>query len=192
MPLVSSPSLHMPNYSFPTMPIGPSQESTSYWFLVQVKPRAEKVSALHLEQLGLTSFCPYLKREKIIRRARREVVTPLFPGYVFVKFDPQFHYRAVHFSTGVRRVVSFGDTLARVDSSIIEAIRARITQGFIHVSKSSSFQPGQKVRIQDGPLQGLEAVFECEMSDRQRVTLLLKTVAYQARVVVPVDQIANL
>jgi len=60
------------------------------------------------------------------------------------------------------------------------------------VSECSSFTPGQKVRIQDGPLQGLEAIFEREMSDRQRVVLLLQSVAYQARVVVHVDQIANL
>ena len=103
-----------------------------------------------------------------------------------------FHYRAVQFSIGVRKVVSFGNTLAWVDSSIIEEIRARIIQGCVHVSNCSSFQPGQKVRIHDGPLKGLEAVFECEMSDRRRVTLLLETVAYQARVVIPVHQIANL
>ncbi len=188
--MVSSSSLDIPNF-FPPNPIAPSWQSTSDWYLVHVKPRAEKISALHLDQLGLESFCPHIKQEKIIRRVRREVVAPLFPGYVFAKFDPLFHYRAVQFSTGVRKVVCFGDTLARVDSTIIEAIRARITQGFVYVS-NSSFQPGQKVRIQAGPLRGLEAVFECEMSDRRRVTLLLETVAYQARVVVPADQIANL
>jgi len=164
----------------------------SCWYLVQVKPRGEKVSSIHLDQLGLEVFCPQLKQEKIIRRVRREVVGPLFPGYVFVKFDLLFHYRAVQYATGVRRVVSFGDTFARVDSSIIDTMRARLTQGCIHVSNCSSFQPGQKVRIHDGPLKGFEAVFECEMSDRRRVSLLLERVAYQARVVVPVDQIANL
>ncbi len=189
--MIMSSSLDIP-YSFPTEPMGFSPESPLSWFLVHVKPRAEKVSTLHLDQLGLEAFCPQLKQEKIIRRVRREVVGPLFPGYVFVKFDPMFHYRAVQFSIGVRKVVSFGNTLARVDSSIIEEIRARIIQGCVHVSNCSSFQPGQKVRIHDGPLKGFEAIFECEMSDRRRVTLLLDTVAYQARVIVPVDQIAHL
>lgn len=177
---------------FPSESTKVSVDSTLGWFLVHVKPRSEHVSTLHLEQLGLESFCPQLKQEKIIRRVRREVVAPLFPGYMFVKFNPVIHYRAVQFSTGVRKVVRFGDNLARVDSSIIDAIRARITEGCIHVSKCSAFQPGQKVRIHEGPLQGFEAIFECEMSDRQRVTLLLETVAYQARIVVPINQIANL
>ncbi len=189
--MVTSATFDIPSLDSPE-PVRPLPESMSAWFLVHVKPRAEKVSAVYLDQLGLEAFCPQLKQEKIIRRVRREVVVPLFPGYVFVKFDPMFHYRAVQYATGVRRVVTFGDTFARVDSSIIEAMRARITQGCVHVSNCSSFQPGQKVRIHDGPLKGLEAVFECEMSDRRRVTLLLETVAYQARVVIPVHQIANL
>lgn len=167
-------------------------EASVHWYLVHVKTRAEKMASIHLDRLGLESFCPQLKQEKIIRRVRREVVVPFFPGYMFVKFDPMFQYRAVQYSSGVRRIVTFGDTLARVDSSIIETLRERMTKGCVHVSNSSSFQPGQKVRIHEGPLQGFEAVFECEMSDRQRVTLLLKTVAYQARVVVPVTQIATL
>lgn len=167
-------------------------EVKSHWFLVHVKPRAEKVSELHLGKLGLETFCPQLKQEKIIRRIHKQIVVPLFPGYVFVKFDPAVHYRAVQYSTGVRSVVSFGDALARVDTSIIEMIRARTRKGCIQVVTRSVFQPGQRVRIHDGPLQGLEAVFECEMSDRQRVTLLLETVAYQARVVVPIHQISNL
>jgi len=176
----------------PTESMVASSHDHAHWYLVHVKTRAEKMASVHLDRLGLETFCPQLKQEKIIRRIRREVLTPFFPGYVFVKFDPMFQFRAVQYATGVRKIVTFGDTLARVDSSIIETMRERMTKGCVHVSNHSSFQPGQKVRIHDGPLQGFEAVFECEMSDRQRVTLLLKTVAYQARVVVPVSQIANL
>lgn len=189
--MITSAMFDLPSFA-PAESITPSLESTQSWFLVHVKSRSEKVSAVHIDQLGLHAFCPQIKQNKIIRRVRREVVVPLFPGYIFVKFDPQFHYRAVQYATGVRRVVTFGDTFARVDSSTIEAMRARIIQGCFQVTNNSSFQPGQKVRIHDGPLQGLEAVFECEMSDRRRVTLLLETVAYQARVVVPVNQIVNL
>ncbi|MDT7041988.1 transcription termination/antitermination protein NusG [Candidatus Nitronereus thalassa] len=190
--MIASTSL-LETQSFSASETGKSADvPRSHWFLVHVKNRAEKASGQNLDQLGLESFCPHRKQEKIIRRVRREVILPLFPGYLFVKFDPAVQFRAVQFCTGVLRVVTFGDTLARVDSSIIEAMRDRMTQGWVDMSNCTPFQPGQKVRIQDGPLRGLEAVFESEMSDRQRVTLLLKTVAYQARVVMPVDQITNL
>lgn len=189
--MVASSILDLP-IPAPTESLVSPCDPHSCWYLVHVKSRAEKSAAVHLERLGLESFCPQLKQEKIIRRVRRDIMVPFFPGYVFVKFDPMFQYRAVQYSTGVRKIVTFGDTLARVDSSIIETLRERMTKGCVDVSNSSSFQAGQKVRIHEGPLQGFEAVFECEMSDHQRVTLLLKTVAYQARVVVPVRQITTL
>ena len=162
----------------------------SQWYVIHSKPRAEKLAGLHLNKLGIETLCPYMLQRKQIRRKQVTQEVPLFPGYLFAKFDPDSEFRAVQYATGVRCVVSFGEALARINASLIKAMRERIYQGYVTVTKSIAFQPGQKVRIHDGPLQGFEAVFECEMSDQQRVALLLKTVAYQARVVVSVDHIA--
>ena len=71
--MIPSSSLDIPS-PFPPEPMIPSMKSMSCWYLVQVKPRGEKVSSIHLDQLGLEVFCPQLKQEKIIRRVRREVV----------------------------------------------------------------------------------------------------------------------
>jgi transcription antitermination factor NusG len=60
------------------------------------------------------------------------------------------------------------------------------------IVQTPSFSAGQTVRVQSGPLKGLEAIFEREMGDRQRAVLLLKTLSYQARVVVDLDQVVNL
>ena len=166
--------------------------STAQWFVVHSKPRSEKSAGVYLRRLGIETLCPYLLQRKVIRRRQIERGIPLFPGYLFARFDPETEFRAVQYATGVRCVVCFGEILARVEDTIIESIKNRIHQGYITVTKSATFFPGQKVRIHHGPLQGFEAVFECEMSDQQRVALLLKTVAYQARVVVPLDQIAEI
>jgi len=57
---------------------------------------------------------------------------------------------------------------------------------------TSTFRPGQVVRIQEGPLHGLEAIFEREMPGYQRAVLLLRALSYQARVVVDMAHIVNL
>lgn len=163
-----------------------------HWYLVNSKTHSEKIAESSLVHLGVEVFCPLLKQEKIIRRRRQTVIAPLFPGYIFARFDPKHQYRAVHYATGVRQVVTFGSVLAKVEEELIEAIKDRMERGYVTVQAATPFKPGQKVRIQDGPFQGLEAVFECEMSDRQRVALLLKAVAYQARVVVRADQVTSL
>jgi transcription antitermination factor NusG len=43
---------------------------------------------------------------------------------------------------------------------------------------------GQIVRIHKGPFCGFEAIFEEELNGSQRVALLMKTVAFQGRVIV--------
>jgi transcriptional antiterminator RfaH len=48
------------------------------------------------------------------------------------------------------------------------------------------------VRIKDGLLCGLEAVFEKEMIGQQRAMLLMKTLTCQVRVIVDLKSVANL
>ena len=69
-------------------------------------------------------------------------------------------------------------------------MKTRLCNGYVSQAPRL-LAPGQVVKIQDGPLSGFEAVFEREMPDRQRVVLLLRALAYQARVVVPFEQVVN-
>ena len=160
------------------------------WYAVNTKSRQENLAERNIQRLGLETFCPQLKQDKVIRRRRQTVIRPLFPGYLFARFNLATHYRAVNYAQGVRKIVTFGSTPEAVDEVIIESIKSRARDGFVTV-QPSSFTPGQVVRIQEGPLQGLEAVFEMEMSDHQRVVILLRTLSYQARVVVPLEQVVG-
>ncbi len=160
------------------------------WYAVNTKPRQEDIAELNLQRLGVEIFFPQLKQEKLIRRKRQSVIGPLFPGYLFARFNLDAHYRAVNYAQGVRRMVSFGAAPVAVAEEVIESIKSRVCDGYVTV-QPPSFKPGQVVRIQEGPLRGLEAVFEQETSDHQRVVLLLQTLSYQARVVVPVELVVG-
>ena len=161
------------------------------WYTVNTKPRQETLAAQSLMRLGVETFLPQFKRSKLIRGKRRPVTSALFPGYLFARFDMPTHYRAVNFSRGVRRVVSFGSAPVTIEDEMIESIKGKLLDGYA-VPQASSFSPGQPVRIQEGPLRGLEAVFERPMDDQHRVILLLKALSYQAHVVVELDDVANL
>ena len=69
-------------------PFGEWEASIKDQFLVHTKPHSERLAETHLQQFGVEIFCPLLKQENIIRRRRRSVISPLFPGYLFAKFDP--------------------------------------------------------------------------------------------------------
>ena len=165
--------------------------SVRYWYAVSTKPHHERRAELNLRRLGVETFNPELKERKVIRRVRRVVTVPLFPGYLFAKLDLDKQFRAVSYAKGVRRIVAFGSTPEKVDEELIEAIKVRLNNGEV-IAPARVLQVGQTVKIQDGPLGGLHAVFEREMTGQQRAVLLLQTLAYQARVVVPLEQVVNL
>ena len=163
------------------------------WYVVSTKPNQEKQAEQNIVRLGVGCFLPLLQEQKTIRRKSRAVVTPLFPGYLFVQINVSEHYRMVTYTRGVQRIVEFGSGPVEVDASVIDAIRSKMTDSKVYVlekSKELRLNSGQLVHIKGGPLEGLEAVFMHEMPGRQRAMVLLNAIALQARAEVGIDLLA--
>jgi transcriptional antiterminator RfaH len=159
------------------------------WYAVSTKPHQEKHAELHIKQYDIECFLPLLKENKIIRRTRKEVIKPLFPGYLFARFDPDKHCRAVGYATGVRKVVEFGSGPVELDATMIDAIKERLNNGYVTLMPVRLVH-GQVVHINGGPLAGLEAVFVREMTDRNRVLLLLNTLGLHAKLNMSINQVS--
>ena len=158
------------------------------WYAIRTKPHQEKVAELHLRQFCADVLAPLVKEHKTVRGQGKWVTEPLFPGYLFARFDLQDTYRAVKFARGVSNIVEFGSRPAEVSESIIHAIRERLVEGLVTI-QPASFHQGQVVRITDGPLAGLEAVFFREMKKQQRVCVLLNLLGQQTRMTMGIHQI---
>jgi transcriptional antiterminator RfaH len=125
-----------------------------------------------------------MKQEKLVWGVPQRVIKPLFPGYLFARFCPAAYLHLIQYARGVRRVVSAGETPLPVDEEIIRAIQLRIgEEGYVRI-EPKPLQPGDRVIVHEGPLQGLMGIFERELSDRERVMLLLEAIEYQARVLI--------
>ena len=162
-----------------------------FWYAVSTKTHCEAVAYCSLDHLGIEVFFPMLKEEKTIRGKRQVAQSPLFPGYLFARFEAITEFRAVTYARGVKKVVSFGAGPCVVDDSLIEALRDRTSDGVIAISENY-LTPGKVVRIQEGPLGGLEAVFEKQINGASRAVLLLKALSFQARVILGSQRVANL
>jgi len=159
------------------------------WYVVSTKPHQEKQAELHIKQCGIECFLPLLKESKTIRRMPKTVFSPLFPGYLFARFDLDKHCRAVSYATGVRKIVEFGSGPVALDATMIDAIKERLHDGYV-TPRSECFKLGQIVHIKGGPLAGLEAVFMREMTDRNRVLVLLNTLGLHAKLTLNMDQVS--
>ena len=160
-----------------------------HWYAVSTKPHQEQQAELHIKQCDIECFLPLLKESKIIRRMRKTVIEPLFPGYLFARFDLDKHYRAVSYATGVRKIVEFGSGPVKLDATMIDAIKERLNNGYVTLMPIRPVH-GQVVHIKGGPLAGLEAVFVREMTERNRVLVLLNTLGFHAKLTLNIDQVS--
>ncbi|MCG3148392.1 MAG: Transcription antitermination protein RfaH [Verrucomicrobiae bacterium] len=158
------------------------------WFAIHTKPRQEGIAETSLQRESVETFYPKLCRRKTVRRVRRLVTSPLFPSYIFARFDAQTSRRLVKYATGIINIVSFGGNPAIVDDSLIAAIKAHAKDDVVSV-QPPSFKPGDTVEIQTGPFRGLQGIFERELSDRERVIILLEVLSKGARVEIPCTEL---
>lgn len=160
------------------------------WYCIHTRPQKEVATRQYYsDSLGVETYHPTLREQRVIRRVRRVVVRPLFPRYLFCRFEPAFHYRAVRYAPDVIDVVHLGAAPTIVPDQLIADLKNWAGDELDVVSLQRKFSPGDLVDIADGPLMGLRAVVQHELSDSQRVAVLLAFLDCGARTVVDRSQL---
>src|SRR5207248_661984 len=144
-----------------------------FWFCLRAQTKREHFAAIALrKQYQITCFAPRLRMRKLTRRGAVWFVEAMFPGYFFAQFDYVTERRRVEHAPGVRGLVQFGDRLATIDSTTIDALRHRMEADEL-VTLDPEIKVGQAVQIAQGPLQGLGALVTLSLPPSQRVRVLL-------------------
>lgn len=157
--------------------------STRPWFAVHTQPGREAVAEAYLQSRCARVFCPRYRRRVILHGYRRDVVRPLFSGYLFAAFDPGRDFRSVHYARGIRGVVVVGGQPAEVPVELLRGIEERMRDGFV-ILQPPPLRVGQAVEITTGPLRGYTGIFAAQMRGADRVAILLDTWKYSARAIV--------
>jgi transcriptional antiterminator RfaH len=159
------------------------------WFVVQTQPRAEAKARRHLINQGFTAYLPVYRRR--VRHARRNKIAmrPLFPGYLFVRLDPeQQRWHSINGTIGVRQILTNGVTPRYVPDRIIDEIVSREDESGAVKLVPQVFKPGQTVRLTDGAFADVSGLFE-QTRDEHRVILLLSLLGRKVRVEVPATEV---
>lgn len=123
------------------------------WYAGYTRPRNEKVVAAQLSRLGIEHYLPLVKTLKQWSDRKQKVEVPLFNSYIFVKADTTRYYEALNVP-GMVKFIHFEGKAATLSDAAIEEIRQIATSGY-HVSETDDFiEPGQPVRVIQGPLKG--------------------------------------
>src|ERR1700687_4027082 len=126
------------------------------WVALQVRSRRQALAAPQLNGQGYECFLPLYKSERRWSDRVKEIDQPLFPGYLFCRFD--LHNRGPLLMTpGVQQIVGTGRTPMPVAESEMESIRQALASG-LPSQPWLYLQIGQRVRVNHGSLNNLEGI----------------------------------
>ena len=88
-------------------------------------------------------------------------------------------------------LISGGGEPVMVPPAIVEEIKRRGKDGIVELAPRK-LDPGQKIRIVDGPFRDIEAIFDRYLSGSERVAILLDALgASTIRIVLPTSCVAQ-
>lgn len=157
------------------------------WYVIYTKPKEEDRVHMNLTAWGVETFAPKIKKKRLNQFTGKPVYLsqPLFPRYIFARFDADKMLHKIYYTRGVQSVVSCNQMPLAVEDDIIALIQSQVgADGFVRLDDEFEFKRGDAVRINDGSMQGINGIFHRSMKDNSRVMILLTAINYQASIIV--------
>ncbi len=161
------------------------------WYVCQTKPRQENLALRKLEEQGYQVFLPLLSVWQKRKNGWHRNEQVMFPRYAFVRCArPGQSIAPIRSTPGVSGLVSFGNTPACIDDTLVEAIRQLARKNSQpDPQQASPFQIGDSVAVTDGPLKGLSGIVSAVA--KERVVVMLTLLGREKPVTFPMQQINN-
>lgn len=160
--------------------------SSRKWYAVFTVPQNEKSAVKQLGLRGVESFLPTYETTRIWKnRQRMKLVLPLFPSYLFVHIHRGERVKVLQ-SPGVLQIVGNSKEPIPLPDAEIELLRSEFAR--------QRFEPyrelviGEKVRIKNGPMQGVSGTLVRKDSD-MRFVLTLELINQHAALLVNAEDL---
>ena len=156
------------------------------WFILQFKSNSHHQASKNLNRQGFETFLPL--HDTTSRKLSRFVNTskPLFPGYMFVKFDrAETEWHKINNTYGVSRLITFNSLLKSIPTKFIDGLMRRydLSGKLLPIQK---LKEGDQVAILNGPFANLIATVEKYEADH-RIWILMDLMGRRAKIQAPSD-----
>jgi transcription antitermination factor NusG len=152
------------------------------WYAVHVKTNFEKVAATILEGKNLEVYLPAYQKPRRWSDRIKDVECPLFPGYVFCRFDVN-NRLPVLTTTGVLSIVGAGRVPASISDEELSAVRMIVESG-LAAMPWPFLRIGQRVVIRKGPLSGMEGIL---LAQRNKYRIVVSISLLQRSIAAEID-----
>lgn len=133
-----------------------TREPNSRWYVVQTRSQCENRLIRDLDGKYIENYCPVFQEIRHWSDRLKTIERPLFPGYVFAKFEDSGHARVqILQSQGAVRILGMADRPEPVPEHEIEGIR-RVVGCALSCYAHPLLHEGSRVRVKRGVLKGIE------------------------------------
>ena len=162
------------------------------WFCIKAKPRHEAVAVQNLRAIGIGELVfPRLRRTRRGHEKNKVVIEPLFPGYVFARFDPMEFQSTIRSTRGVLHLVSREGKPVDVEQTVIDELNALGPDAILSML-DAELKVGAKARVIRGIFTGSEGEVIRLESPQKRIALLLSILGSDQPVELPLDDVEGL
>lgn len=161
-------------------PALPSSYWEPLWYAAHTSANHEKRVAEQLVRRSVEHFLPLYQSARRWKDRRVQLQLPLFPGYVFVRLALRDRLQVLQVP-GVAKLVGFSGTPTALPQEEIDALRTSLLNG-VRAEPHPYLTVGRHVRINSGPLAGMEGILiRKKNQDRLVISLdlILKSVAVE-------------
>ena len=151
-----------------------NQNLDKRWLIAQIKPNSYNTAIQNLERQGFGTFLP--KMEITQRQKEKFIVKSVyvFPGYMFVCFDPRIlTWTKINSTYGVSKILAFNNKPSEISSDLILALKARYEINSNPIQKEN-LKKGDAIKIHLGPFAELIAKVE-SVDKNNRIWVLLES-----------------
>ena len=152
----STPAICAVQQVLPKAPPLSNSGSDPQWFALYTCANQERRVAAQLEARGIEHFLPLYRSRRSWKDRRVFLDLPLFPGYVFARFEFPGRVRVLQ-ARGVVRLVGSSGQPCPLPERDIEALRAGVI-GALRFEPHPYLTAGARVRILQGPLAGMNGI----------------------------------
>ena len=155
----------------------------SRWHALYVRSRHEKSVHAQLDGKSEDVFLPLYSTKRKWADRWKTVTLPLFPGYVFCRFDANTR-SSVLATSGVIDLVRIGTQPAAIHEHEIEAIQ-RVVSSSLQAEPCADLITGAPVMLSEGPLKGMSGTL---MEVRKSLRLVVSVELLRRSVLVEIDR----
>lgn len=164
-------------------------DESKKWFVLQTKPRNEKIVIHQIEQKKIEVYSPFIEKIRIWSDRKKKVQTPMFSGYVFIHGNEEERKRAISETIGALRYIYFQKRPAVVSDREIEMIKEALLMPEKVSIEEKKIKKGDQILVTHGIFKGMKG-FVNEFRGKYKLTVNLEELSYSFNIILNSNEVS--